>query len=225
MSVIEAPVAVAPIALSFEQIKELFETLIAGRALNGPSPEMELALESIKASAAANAMLGEEFKRTTRRSNADHRHESVFTFKAGCQYCADRTAHPEGGFGHPKPKLIYDVTQCGFPVKADACTVVEVELLNAFEKDMEARKGKWTAKIDRRTTVPRLQINFPAQTNDDFADAPIFTHCLMELLHGDQVVDPIASHARIAALEAQVRDLINAAGRPSDGRRRKTKAA
>jgi hypothetical protein len=75
----------------------------------------------LRASVAATQQLGEEVKRTVRRSNPNHPNRSVFSFDPRCKLCVAGEVHPEtGDLGHPKATLIHDCLFCYMPQKADS---------------------------------------------------------------------------------------------------------
>lgn len=199
--------AAAPmVAMSQEQFASLIAAL---SARPDKSPELQLAIDGLRHSAETNARLSAEVARTVRRSNADHSHQSAFTFDPRCNVCLSGQVHEEtGNLGHPKPKLSKRTYFCYGLIREEQVTPVEIELFNAFTESKEARDGVWTAtieKVGRQATT--LHVLVPCLSLDDMVSLPPLTEILAELLYGRTVVDPVMSLDYIKALEARVKEL------------------
>lgn len=186
-----------------------FEAMIARimAASGGGSPDRDAMVEALRSSVKATELLGEEFKRNIRRSNADHRHQSVFNIDVRCDLCQRGEIHPETGhYGHPKPKLIHETFFCFGKQFEDSLTPTEIELFNAFTDSTECRDGDWTATLERHSSKKmRLHVKVPAKTIDDLSALPSLDAILMELLYGRKVVDPVLAMSRITDLEDKLR--------------------
>src|SRR5215831_3940409 len=102
-----------PIALTFEQLKELLST---AQAAKSSSPELEVAIAGLKATMEATDKLQTEVGRTVRKSNATNQNISVFSYKADCEFCVEKKPHPDTELmGHPVPPLKFSVVE--FPDK------------------------------------------------------------------------------------------------------------
>jgi hypothetical protein len=226
------PVATPPtmIQLPLDQLQALMSNVMAeavkmatsGQAAAAAEPNMamQLALESLKASVAASTQLGEEIKRTVRRSNMTHSQQSEFNYDPRCELCREGKEHPlTGTLAHPKPPLIHETYFCYMKQKVDELTPVEVELFNSFTESTESRYGTWTATLERTSKKKtRLHVKVPCLTNDDLATAPVLEVILMELLYGDRSVNPVLAMERIKDLEAKMAALqAQLAARPSSG--------
>jgi hypothetical protein len=186
----------------------------------GENAMLKIALEGLRASVAATEQLGNEIKRTVRRSNAGHSHASAFNLDPRCSRCLAGEPHEEtGNMAHPKPALKHETFFCYMPQKADALTPVEVELFNAFTESTESRFGTWTATLERLgKSKTRLHVKVPCLTNDDLSTLPSMEVILLELLYGDRAVNPVLAMERIKDLEAQMAALTaQLAARPSSG--------
>lgn len=189
---------------------------------SGDNTMLSIALEGLRASVKATEQLGNEIKRTVRRSNADHTHASDFNIDPRCAICKVGGVHPETGHvGHPKPALIHETFFCYMPQKTDALTPVEIELFNQFTESTESRFGTWTATLERLgKTKTRLHVKVPCLTNDDLSSLPSMEVILLELLYGDRSVNPVLAMERIKDLEAKMAELqAQLAARPSDAPR------
>lgn len=182
----------APIVqLTFDQLNQLLER--AARASQnsqgaGGGEELRLAAGALQA-------LGDEVRRTVRRSNASHPGISDFSY-------------PEGEEARPKARLTHETFFCGAPQREDQLTPTEIDLYNKFDRDMEARDGRWTAAFERNGSRRRLSIMVPAKTNDDLTNLPPLTQILSELLYGSEVADPTKSMARLIAAETKIAELL-----------------
>jgi hypothetical protein len=194
------------VSLTFEQVKEL----LASATASGASQETVALINALTTSTKG---LQDQVKRTVRVSNAEHENESIFNFKAGCQFCDARERHPEdpnivgsGKVGHPKPALKFESY---FPeqarVFADDATVLEVELFNALGTKLSAnpmqpisiRKGTWEARLS--PDARRLFVKAPSFTSDERNSLPSLPLILIELLEGGAKSDPMdAVNASIA---------------------------
>jgi len=195
------------VQMSDEQFERLFARLSSsGTASN---PDTLIAMEALRASVEATKMLGDEVRRTVRRSNSDHSHQSALNFDIRCALCKSGAVHAEtGNLGHPKPELRYDTYFCWGKQNEEQLTPVEVELYNAFESSKEARDGTWTATIERVSAKrKKLHVLVPYATLDGIRDLPSLEQILIELLYGKSVVDPVLSMQRIAELEARLKAL------------------
>jgi hypothetical protein len=196
------------VQLTADQLEAMLGRILA--ASNGqPGGETMAAIEALRASVAATQLLGEEVKRTVLRSNADHRHQSVFDFDIRCEDCkAGRIHAATGHYGHPKVELRHETLFCYGKQSAEALTPVEIELFNSFERSTEARDGTWTATIERASAKrQRLHVVVPCATIDDLASLPPLEQILMELLYGKEVVDPVISAKRIHDLEERLKQM------------------
>jgi len=203
--------------MSTEQFQALLSNLTAAQSAGQGSADLTSAIAAIsemaKAQVLATTQLGEQVKRTVRHSNADHEHLGVFNYKADCEYCKTKTRHPEGDaidsgkMGHPKPAMRRETFwPRGVRVQADDCTVLEVELFNAFETNKSARGGTWTAKIANDGQA--LEINAPCYFPDERGSLPTsLPQILLELLYGADVVNPEMTGATILNLQKQIDEL------------------
>jgi hypothetical protein len=180
--------------LTFDQLKELV-TLI--KDTGDTSGKSDLSLQLL-------ADLKDSLARTVPKANMVGTGLSPFTIKEGCRYCDGGIKHEDGEFAHPKPRLRFEAYHCGIRLRDDLLTVSEVELLNAFDRNCEARKGKWTARIKDEGGMPKLYIEHPANDILKMADIPPLTLLLMELLHGKASVDPNNLHMEIQRLREEV---------------------
>lgn len=176
------------VGLTFDQLLQLIDR--AGQAASqgrGDTAELlKLAAESLN-------KVGEEVKRTVRRSNATHPGVSDF--------------NPEGDEINPRPRLRHDTFFCGQREREDALSRFEIELYNKFERSTEAHGGRWKATLERNGTKWRLDIILPAKTNDDLASMPPLSQILSELLYGSEVADPSKAMERLANAEKLIQEL------------------
>lgn len=222
-----AAAQLAPVSLTFEQLKEL---LAIGSASRSSSPELELALKSIQSQLSATEGLRDQVKRTVRMFNAEHEHISAFNYDPDCEHCLNGTRHPEPDAsevdqyfpdslnkrGHPKLKL---KRQTYFPKTAKVtdheATVLETKLFNALGDKVaqlgkiEARNGLWSAWVTRDDKI--LFVDVPHYLQSQRDEQPPLVQVLLELIQGKQAADPenlisavFAMQRRIAQLEAQL---------------------
>lgn len=203
----EAPAAASPvIQMTLEQMEAMFARIMAA---GKTTDDTQVAMEALRASVLATQQLGDEIKRTVRRSNADHSHQSVFDFDIRCEVCKAGGIHEAtGNMAHPKPDLIHETFFCFGKQVKDQLTPVEVELFNSFTVSTEARDGAWTATMDKFSAKKKkLHVEVPCATIDDLASLPPLEQILMELLYGREVVDPVISAARIRDLEERIKKM------------------
>ena len=199
----EMPTA-AP-ALTYDQLLTLVKTIKDSGDTSGKSDLSLALLQDMK----------DSLSRTVPRMNAEGTGVSPFTLRDGCRYCIGGLKHEDGRFAHQKPEMRYEAYQCGVRLRADSLTIMEVELLNQFDRNCEARDGKWTAVIDRQGTTPRLLTTHPASDLiATLGDIPPFNLFLMELLHGKASVDPNNLHEEIKRLREEVDRLTDMATAP-----------
>lgn len=165
------------VAITTEQL----QTLIAGNQTGG------LSASDLKEILASQKEEREE-TRSVRRSNADHKHISAFSY-------------PEGDLKAPKPKLARETYFNNHRESEDELTPLEIEAFNAITHTCEARGGSWTARVKGN----RLLVDVPSQTMDDRMNLPDgLVLILTELAQGVRAVTPADMLAQIAALQKQV---------------------
>lgn len=127
-------------------------------------------------------------RRSVRHSNADHRHESVFSL-------------PGGDLKNPKAKLTQETFFNNHREHEDELTPAEIEAFNSITHSCEARGGSWTAEVKNG----RLRINVPSHTMDDRMNLPDgLVLILRELAAGERAVSPADMALRIADLERRL---------------------
>ncbi len=128
-------------------------------------------------------------RKGVRHSNADHRHESVFSL-------------PGGDLKNPKPKLARETFFNNHREHEDELTPAEIEAFNSITHECKARGGAWTAKFK---DDGRLLINVPSHTMDDRMNLPDgLVLILRELGAGERAVSPADMAIRIADLERRL---------------------
>jgi len=207
-------------ALAPDQFATLMESF-QKTASSSASPELTKILEVMQAMVEANTanttQIRDQVDRSVMRSNADHEHLSVFTYKNGCPHCASGTRHPDdpgvfgsGKLGHPPVPLtsaeaVYWPYGCR--VWPDQCTILELELLNQFKPGTSyyARDRQWKAtwSDDKR----QLQIDAPVYFVDNRNSLPALPQVLTELLYGQEAADPTNALAVIADLQKRLTEL------------------
>lgn len=127
-------------------------------------------------------------QRSVRHSNADHRHESVFSL-------------PGGDLKNPKAKLTRETFFNNHREHEDELMPAEIEAFNAIEHSCEARGGAWVATVKNN----RLLINIPSHTMDDRMNLPDgLVLILKELAQGERAVSQADMAIRIADLERRL---------------------
>lgn len=224
----DAPAAAQPAIVQTATLEQLTAmmagltqavTLLVERGVKDQPPELAAAIAGLKAATEMQGRLTEEVNRTQRKSNATHPGLSVFTYDPRCEFCVNKKPHPDTNeLAHPKPVLKYDTSFCFGRQDAEQLTPLEVELYNSFTESREARDGTWTATLTKHGKRQHLHVKVPCVTIDDLAVLPPLTAILTELLYGQIIADPMASNARIAALEQMVAELRqNQLAKPSGG--------
>jgi hypothetical protein len=193
--------------LTFDQLKELFTLATTSTSR---SPELEIAADALKRAAASQGQLSEEMGRTLIRSNKEHQNVSVFTVKPDCPHCKNGTVHPENNkLGHPSMEFTFErvFAPKNIPIKADQCTMTEIELINSFTESRKARDGDWTAEVVHQKGGKReLIISFPTNT-DERMGLPPLTQILLELKMGSEAADPLNLVHEIEQLKARLRQI------------------
>lgn len=192
-------------AFTLDQMEQLREIIGLVKSSNPEaSDKSELALQLLKD-------MNETYGRVVPKANAEGNGLSPFTVLDGCPACIAGDKHGDGRYQHDKPKMRYESYICGVRMREDMMTIAEVELLNQFENNREARNGQWTAILDRKGTRPRLLIQFPATDIMQMDSIPPLTLLLKALLHGEKSIDPDNLLAEIKALRDKVSKLEMAA--------------
>lgn len=114
--------------------------------------------------------------------------------------------NPLGERDHPRPALSRKVFMSGMELKQDELTADEINLLNGFSNNMEARNGQWRAELRRTATkgIEDLVIHVPTASADERSELPSLTALLLELKGGAQAADPLSLAKRVAELEAKL---------------------
>lgn len=138
-------------------------------------------------------------------------------------YYPDRSVYNPAGVyddeGRPlQPKVCFkrDTYQVNVMIgRADdsegMCTPEEIGLLNRFTTNKETRGGAFKAEIVTRNGKEVLRIIHPYATNDERVGLPPLTHILLELLEGEDAVNPDILLTQVAKLRQQVAKLEAAA--------------
>ena len=165
----------------------------------GMTPEQFQAILATTGSVNATAM-----QRALRKENPYYPERSVF--------------NPQGLFddhGHdlpPKVSFTRDTYHCGVLVgRAHSSeglnTPEEIELFNRFSADKESRGGEWKAEIVKRGSVETLYVTHPHRSVDERMSLPPLTHILLELLEGEDAINPAKLVDQVAALKKRLAQL------------------
>lgn len=143
-------------------------------------------------------------KRAGQRENPNFPDRSVFNPRG--RFDDEGRAQP------PKLTFKYDTYFIGVLIGRagmtdDLSTEEEIALYNRFDKDYDAHKGKWTARLAKRGDRMGLFIDVPHQFNDDRMGLPPLTSILLTLLEGEESINPVNMLETIKKLTAQVASL------------------
>lgn len=177
----------------FDQIKSLAKTLAKAQPSGGGGISAADLKELIHAQ-----------RKAMKPENEQHPGISVYSY-------------PEGEQARPKPALRRETYFMGAREQVDRLSPLEVELYNRFDKPMQARNGRWQAKIRNVDGVETLWIEVAdAKSMDGRMSLPSLSLILRELLDGEAAANPDKMAERLQDMEQKIAALLAERAQPTE---------